>query len=674
MHLMHVALGGCLKAPPVSYGVTEDTGGHIAYVLGAAQAQARRPDVRAVSIVTRAFADPALDPVHNRAEEILGPGCRILRLRTATTRYLAKEALEAELPALTEAFLRLLSNGPRPDVIHAHFADAAQLAQAAHRAFGIPWLYSSHSLALDKSRSLGGAPDAALDRRIARERAAIGAAHAIIASSRDEAECQIPAYDPGAEGRVHRVAPGVAARPAGNAERARALIAPFLRDAGRPVILAVARPIAKKNLAALIRAYAGDPALQARANLVIVAGLRDGLQDGCPDRDRVMTELFDLVDRNDLWGRVALPRRHRPADIAGLYALAAQGGVFVNPALHEPFGLTLIEAAQAGVPVVATCHGGASDIVASLGTGALIDPACPRSIAAGITRMLDHPQGAREAATHARRLYDWDGWAAAVQRVMTGLAQPDPVIARPLGLLACDIDGTLTGSRAGAARFGDWAAGRDRGLILAVATGRSVTEARRILDQWRLPRPDLMITSVGSEIWRWSGTAGLTCCPDYARLIGADWDRDALLKVLRPMDLTWQSAQDQRRFKLSLLGDAQVARRIGAALARHGLGARVIHSHGRLIDVLPRRAGKAAAIHFEARRLGLTPDACTVAGDSGNDLDMLLGFRRAIIPANALAELASVRHAFRSRLPHAAGVLDGLRRLDAEAAHTIAAE
>ena len=39
-------------------------------------------------------------------------------------------------------------------------------------------------------------------------------------------------------------------------------------------------------------------------------------------------------------------------------------GVFFNPALTEPYGLTLIEAASHGLPVIATCNGGPSDIVA----------------------------------------------------------------------------------------------------------------------------------------------------------------------------------------------------------------------------------------------------------------------------------------------------------------------
>jgi sucrose-phosphate synthase len=42
--------------------------------------------------------------------------------------------------------------------------------------------------------------------------------------------------------------------------------------------------------------------------------------------------------------------------------------------LQEPFGLTLIEAAAHGVPIVATSQGGPVDIVSTLGNGVLIDP------------------------------------------------------------------------------------------------------------------------------------------------------------------------------------------------------------------------------------------------------------------------------------------------------------
>ena len=665
---MHIALGGCLRPPPVAYGLTEDTGGHIAYILGAALAQIARPDISAVEIVTRAFDDPKLGTCHALPREQVVSGCDIVRLRTARSDYLAKEDLEAEIPALTVAFLSLLDGMERrPDILHAHFGDAAVLARAASEKFGIPWLYSSHSLALDKAGC--GTPGPGAARRIDRERLAVCEADAIVASSRDEAERQLPAYDYGAEGRIHHVGPGVMTPRKGDRAKTRRLLEPFLRDPSKPVILAIARPIGKKNLAGLMRAYAKSRRLREKANLVIVAGLREGLTGSGTEPDRVVSDLFDLVDRNDLWGRVALPRWHDAEDVTNLYALAAADGVFVNPAWHEPFGLTIIEAAQADVPVVATCNGGPSDILRTLGYGELVHPDDEAEMSAAILRVLEDPTRmarARAAGRIARQQYDWTGWANRVTTICHGLLEKRPRVASiRRELVACDIDGTLTGSRAGAARFGDWRSQTIGDTLFCVATGRSVVDARRVLADWSLPDPDVFITSVGSEIWRWS-SRGLELCNNYAAIISEGWDRGSIEAALQPLGLRPQPAYDQRRWKLSYYCGAVDARQVRETLFDAGLPARVIHSHGRLLDILPARAGKAAAVRFEAGRLGLALGDCIVAGDSGNDRDMLEEFRRAILPANAATELDDLADVYRSERDHADGVLDGLAMLTRE--------
>ncbi|WP_042250984.1 HAD-IIB family hydrolase [Paracoccus sp. PAMC 22219] len=663
MHILHLALGGCLKAAPVRYGVTEDTGGHIAYVLGAAMAQAALPQVASVDIVTRAF--DGMDPVHAQAVEQVAPGCRILRLSTDNRGYLAKEALEAELPALSQAFCAMLAGMVRlPDVIHAHFADAARLARAAQDRFGIPWIYTPHSLALQKDPSAARRPD--LRDRVAAERSAVAGASAIIVSSRDEAERQVRPYGKAAEGRSHCVAPGVTLLPDAGTAAADALLAPFLRAPDLPIVLAVARPVAKKNLAGLVDAYAASPALQARANLVILAGLRDGIDGGPAEQAQVLRGLFDRIDRHGLWGKVALPPRHDAGQLRALYARAAQGGVFVNPALHEPFGLTLVEAAQAGVPVVATRNGGPVDIVAQLGHGALVDPDDPAQVAAACLRMMDDPQGAVRAQARALAAFDWRDWAPRSLAICQNLRRAIPAPRRAVRrILASDIDGTLTGCPVAAARFVDWHAQRDDGLLFAVATGRSVSQARRVLADWALPRPDLFITSVGSEIWRWGAGDRLHPCADYAALLDADWDRDAVHAVLQARAPVWQAGYEQRRWKLSLLGTAVQAAGIERDLARAGLSARVIASHGEFIDVLPQAAGKAAALRFEALRRGLDLRHCIAAGDSGNDADMLAASGASILPSNAYAELSHLRGRgiYQSRYHHAAGVIDGLAQL-----------
>ena len=677
MYIMHLALGGCLKAPPVRYGLTEDTGGHIAYVLGAAQAQAMQGD--RVDIVTRAFHDPDLDPIHALPTEIVDRRTRILRLTTRRKAYLAKEELEAELPALRAAFLGLLRGmTTRPDVLHAHFADAAEIALAARARFGIPVLYTPHSLGLGKAPEHGGDP--VHERRIARERRAIAEADAIVVSSRDEAESQVPGYGVAtAEGRTHRVNPGANVAPASEGvARARALLAPHLVDPDKPLILAIARPVPKKNLHALLMAYARTPGLVDAANLAIVAGVRrEGQAGACTDQAAVQRRLADDVRRLGLGGRVALPPDHGPDDVPQLYRLAARtGGVFVNPALHEPFGLTLLEAAAAGLPVVATDRGGPRDILRDLNHGQLVDPTDVAALGAACLRAVtDKDAHAAWAAGPSRAVvtYDWPTWARRVAGICAELGRPVATPARRsgkasgstgIGLVACDIDGTLTGSRAGAGRFADWAARRD--VAYVVATGRSLTEARRVLAVWNLPRPDLYITSVGSEIWRPDAEGRLVPDRTYAEAISEGWDAEAVAEVLRAGGATAQDAADQRLFKRSYVGDLREAARLVGLLRNAGLAANVVASHGRLIDVLPQRAGKAAALDHVARGMGLTLRNCVACGDSANDACMLRVAGQSILVGNALPEvsgLSRARRLIRARADHADGVLEGLAAL-----------
>ena len=667
MFIMHMAFGGCLKAPPVAYGLTEDTGGHIAYILGAATEQARSDDVDRIEILTRAFDDAVLGRAHAALRERVDAVTEIIRLQTARRDYLAKDALEAELPALEGALLEHLGAGRRPDVIHAHFADAAQLALTARERWGIPVVYTPHSLGLDKCGGFVGDESGALARRIARERDAIARADAIVVSSRDEVERQLDAYGIACAGRVHRLNPGVyLAGDTGGTDGAASLLDPSLREPDRPLILAIARPVAKKNLPALLDAYATTPDLRDAANVAIVAGHSTN-PSGAPVGDALRTR----VRRHGLEGRVALPPSHDAAVVPQLYRLAARrGGVFVNPALHEPFGLTVIEAAAAGLPVVCTSRGGPSDIVAALRHGECVAPDDVAGLGRAILRTIFDRAlwAARSAAGRAGlEQYSWRTYAARSVSLYARLARP---VAVPLEkgkvrrLLVCDIDGTLTGDRKAARRFATWAATGT--LPFVVATGRSLPEARRVLAAWGLPEPRTMITAVGSEVWHVDAAGCAEMDRRYAATIAEDWDVDAVDAVLGRIDAHPQAALEQRAFKRSFRGDVHEAERIAEALRTARVFARVVASHGDLIDVLPSRAGKAAAMGYVARAMGLSTAACIAAGDSGNDACMLEAAGAAILPANALPELARLRTRgimLRTVASHADGVMEGLGRL-----------
>ena len=82
--------------------------------------------------------------------------------------------------------------------------------------------------------------------------------------------------------------------------------------------------------------------------------------------------------------------------------------VVVNASDHEPFGLVVVEALQAGRPVVALADGGPADIVDHGETGLLVDRADPALLADALVRLADDPgerarMGARGRVVAAER-------------------------------------------------------------------------------------------------------------------------------------------------------------------------------------------------------------------------------------------------------------------------------
>ena len=419
MFILHIALQGCVRATDVAYGLTPDTGGHIKYLLELVAAVDRRREVHRQEIVVRRFEDADLGADYARRTERISSKSRIVRIDGRGTAYVSKEEMEEQLDALTRSLERHLRSLDRlPDVIHAHYADAGALALAMRRRFGIPVVFTAHSLGRVKREAEPHlARDARLSRRIAMEDRVLHGVDAIVASSTNEAREQYGLYDAVDPARVRVNPPGCdlslqEMRCHRADARAAASLDRFLREPDRPLVLAIARPVRKKNLAGLVRAFGGDARLRAKANLAIVAGCRTELGSLDGEADAVMTELLRLVDDYDLWGQVALPKRHEPADVPAFYRhAAARGGVFANPATNEPFGLTLLEAAACGLPVVATDCGGPVDIVGHCRNGLLVDPCDPTAWGHAMADLIADRARWSEAAANGRRRaahFDWD--------------------------------------------------------------------------------------------------------------------------------------------------------------------------------------------------------------------------------------------------------------------------
>ena len=351
----------------------------------------------------------------------------------------------------------------------------------------------------------------------------------------------------------------------------------FLKDLTKPAILAVARPVSKKNLAELIHAFGRSERLRTTANLVLIAGNRDTIT-GSDEIDANLREMLELIDRYDLYGSVAYPKSHHVHQMAGIYHYAATtGGVFVNPALNEPFGLTLLEAASVGLPVVATNRGGPNDIIGRLRCGTLVTPDDRPGLTTAIEALLtDRHAWAAANRNGAERiaLYDWDAHVDRYLGLARGVLAPSrPRQRRPSRLLATDIDGTLVGCATSLHRFAAWQSRQDD-MLYGVATGRSLHAALDVLEAEGAPLPPLMIVNVGSEIyWQRPGSPRYERDTHWDRTIADGWDRATVDRLTAGMGgFERQPAMEQRRHKLSYFVDEGDADERVAALrhARHG--------------------------------------------------------------------------------------------------------
>jgi sucrose-phosphate synthase len=229
-------------------------------------------------------------------------------------------------------------------------------------------------------------------------------------------------------------------------------------------------------------------------------------------------------------------------------------------------------------------------------------------------------------------------------------------------LLVSDLDGTLLGDPPALARFARWVEHRRGSIRLVYATGRHRGSVESAIDSERLPRPDAVISAVGTEIHDAAGRP----MPEWFDLLDRSHG-ERVRKALRPLQwLEPQPDENQTDLKASYdirgltPGDAAAIRRV---LAAADVEATLVYSGSLHLDVIPTLAGKGRAARFLADTWRVPETAVFTFGDSGNDLDLMTAGFRGTIVANALPELLieAPIDVYRSARPFADGVLDGIR-------------
>ncbi|KAM7492955.1 hypothetical protein LguiB_027564 [Lonicera macranthoides] len=347
-----------------------------------------------------------------------------------------------------------------PAAIHGHYADAGASAALLSGALNVPMLFTGHSLGRDKLEQIlkqGRQSREEINktyrimRRIEAEEITLDSSEVVITSTKQEIEEQWNLYDgfepvlerklrarmkrnvscygrfmprmivipPGMEfqhivphdGDMEGEAEGNEDGPSNPDPPVWSEVMRFFVNPRKPMILALARPDPKKNITTLVKAFGECRPLRDLANLTLIMGNRDAIDEMSATNASVLISILKLIDKYDLYGHVAYPKHHKQSEVPDIYRLAAKSkGVFINPAFIEPFGLTLIEAAAYGLPMVATKNGGPVDIHRVLDNGVLVDPHNQQAVADALLKLVADRQlwaRCRQNGLKNIHLYSW---------------------------------------------------------------------------------------------------------------------------------------------------------------------------------------------------------------------------------------------------------------------------
>lgn len=150
----------------------------------------------------------------------------------------------------------------------------------------------------------------------------------------------------------------------------------FFSDRKKPIIFSMARLDRVKNLSGLVEWFGKNERLRKLVNLAVVGGFIDSSKS--KDREEIaeIEKMHGLIKKYSLRGdfRWICAQKDRVRNGELYRYIADTKGAFIQPALYEAFGLTVIEAMTCGLPTFATSKGGPAEIIVDGLSGFHIDP------------------------------------------------------------------------------------------------------------------------------------------------------------------------------------------------------------------------------------------------------------------------------------------------------------
>jgi glycosyltransferase involved in cell wall biosynthesis len=378
---------------------TEGASRQSAYVHRLATVLARQGHM--VDVFTRAL-DGVTAPIP------VEPGYRVIQVPAGPPGYIDCQDMP---PYLADFAVRVAGTQSlrRPyDLIHSHYWLSGQVGMTLAGIWGIPQVHTCHSLGA-VACAAAGRELPRTDQRLQIERRILHEVAAVLASDPQETADMCRYY--GVRHEVRQIPGGVDVgvfQPMGRQE-ARGILG---LDQTRPVLTCVSRLDPCNGIETLLKAVARlRPALP--VHVLIVGGCRPGSRDEAESR-----RLRGLVSHLELTDSVRFLGSRSPAQVALVQAAA---DLAIVPSLHEPFGMTAIEAMACGRPVIASRVGGLAHIVVPGETGWLVTPGRDDELADACAMLLQDPDRRQRMGLRARRRvvrdYTWQHVSALTTEV-----------------------------------------------------------------------------------------------------------------------------------------------------------------------------------------------------------------------------------------------------------------
>ena len=417
-----------------------DFGGQLVYVKEIAIAMAKIG--HQVDIITRRFDDERFNIFNEEIDFYSGvEGVRIIRLACGENKFLQKELLWEHLNEWTDNIVKFFMREKRvPDFVTGHYGDGGLAAAMLKDKLQIPYSFTGHSLGAQKLDKLGADDRNIYDldkkyrfsKRIKAERTAIRFADIIFVSTKQEQDEQYNhlLYK---DVSKHKQDNFVIAPPGANTETFTDKHQDYddkfsekfneicTRDIEKdrldlPYIILASRLDSKKNHLGLVKAYASDESLQARANLAIsLRGIENAFKDyshAKSEEVKILDKIMHVIKENNLFGKITFISINSQKELASFYRfMANKGSIFTLTALYEPFGLAPIEAMSAGLPVAVTKYGGPSEVLkeGDLQYGVLLDIIDQKDIVKGLHEVFDHYQNYKHMGSkRVLEKYTWN--------------------------------------------------------------------------------------------------------------------------------------------------------------------------------------------------------------------------------------------------------------------------